>query len=131
WCTRWWREPHHVSRLVQIRGPSPAEKLDAVSAFNPRHGGAALDGREQTGTAHDGGEEPIPEVLRIGVEQRQRLGRPKRSRQLTSGIVGGGFFCDLRRGERGERQFRERPIEQNGSGEHSVCPWNCPKPPAR
>ena len=93
-------ELRHICRFVPIRGPSPTEKLDPVPSFNPRDRRPASSGREQAGADGDGRKESIPKVLRIGVEQRRRLGRAERSRQLAGVVVGRILFLDFCRRNR-------------------------------
>jgi hypothetical protein len=78
-------ELRHIFRFVPVRGSSPNEKLNSVPSFNPRDRRSASSGREQAAADGDGRKDSIPKVLRIGVEQRRRLGRAERSRQLAGG----------------------------------------------
>src|ERR1700722_9238213 len=68
-------EPLHICRLVPIRSASPNEKLNPVSAFNAWDRRPASSRRKSTGADRRGGEDPIPKLMRIGVEERQGLGR--------------------------------------------------------
>jgi hypothetical protein len=101
-------ELRHVCRLVPVRGSSPHEELNPVSAFNPRDGRSASAGREQAGADGGSRKDSIPKVLGVSAEQRRRFGRAERASQLAGVIVSGILFFDFCCWKQAERRSQYR-----------------------